>query len=458
MQTLGKTIFSIGMAIAGMFGYHQTPLQVGATFTPVGTTQFTLAGSGITSTASTIQLTSFLLPDRVTKITMSMFGSIGYGVLEPQTNNIEDITFTGVTQNSNGTAALTGVSRGLSFYSPYQASTTLAHSHAGGSYFIISNTAGFYGQQFAFTNNPSFISSPWYFTDPPTFYNSATSTNQAASVAYVNSVAFGTALIPKGFGGTGVTGFPIGSFVYDDGLGTTLKATSSPTFGWITATSSTQSYFNGPVKINGSTLLVGALTASSTNNVLASSTMYTLNVGDINATSTIKINGVSLGGGVSVLYINSINSATSGSGVNLLSYTLPANTLTSSKKIRMSYELGTNGPSQSSCSFNLVLGNGNASTTVATVDALSGSAPWVSHADTQIIATSTAGMYGFTMAYGINNGQPLGGNWVLASGDQSSVWATYPTTQQNYIAITGTQGGGSGTCNLFNMSIELLSQ
>ena len=175
--------------VAYLNNKKSSPPLIAGSFTPVGTTQFTLSGSGVTSSASTIQLNSFLLPDGKTPISMSMLGSIGYGVIEP--NNpikIEDITFTGVTQNANGTAILTGVSRGMSFYSPYQASTTLAYSHSGGSYFILSNTAGFYGQQFALLNNTSTFGTLQIFQDPPIFINAATSTNQAASVAYVNSV------------------------------------------------------------------------------------------------------------------------------------------------------------------------------------------------------------------------------------------------------------------------------
>lgn len=165
----------------------------GSAFTPVQGTQFYLSGAGITSTQSTIQLTTFTTPDG-RLMTMSMFGSIGYGVLEPGTSRLEDVTFTGITQNSNGTATLTGVTRGNDFISPYAASSTLAKSHAGGATFILSNSAGFYGQQFAFTNNPSTVLASWIYgsTTPPVYDADPIwanfSTQVFADVSYVNSV------------------------------------------------------------------------------------------------------------------------------------------------------------------------------------------------------------------------------------------------------------------------------
>lgn len=115
-------------------------------FTPVQAQTFHLYGSGITSIATTIQLTSFKLPDASTTITMAMFGTIGYGTLEPGGTKEEQVSFTGVTQNVNGTAILTGVTRGLTFSAPVISSSALMKAHAGGVAFALSNTAGFYTQ------------------------------------------------------------------------------------------------------------------------------------------------------------------------------------------------------------------------------------------------------------------------------------------------------------------------
>lgn len=213
MNLLFKSILTFAIAssilLGGIvFGLQQgnevVPQSLGG-FTPVGTSSFTLAGAGINATQTTIQLTSFTLPDpNKTPITMSMFGSIGYGVLEPQSSKIEDISFTGVTQNVNGTATLSGVVRGMSFYSPYAGSTTLAVAHAGGANFIISNTAGFYGQQFLFANNAgsSTATITYSNTAPPFYYpgpgaqstgSAIATTSEFASIAYVNAISTGGA-------------------------------------------------------------------------------------------------------------------------------------------------------------------------------------------------------------------------------------------------------------------------
>lgn len=195
-------IVGILLSLAALFGYHQ-PTQVNSptvfgAVNPVQGTSFFLSGAGITATQNTIQLTSFQTPDG-RNLTMTNFGTLGYGALEPGTSKLEDVTFTGITQNSNGTATLTGVTRGNDFVSPYAASTTLAKAHAGGSTFILTNTAGFY-TQFASVNNANTFSGVNTFssTTPPRYDqpgaqaagNFIATTSEFASVAYVNAISF----------------------------------------------------------------------------------------------------------------------------------------------------------------------------------------------------------------------------------------------------------------------------
>jgi hypothetical protein len=75
---------------------------------------------------------------------MTEFGTEGYGTIEPGNNTLEEqISFSGITQNSNGTATLTGVKTVL-FVTPFTESSGLAKTHAGSTTFTISNDAGFY--------------------------------------------------------------------------------------------------------------------------------------------------------------------------------------------------------------------------------------------------------------------------------------------------------------------------
>jgi hypothetical protein len=138
------------------------PAQLGS-FNPVQAQKFKLSGSGITSSAASITVQSFNLPDGSTNITMSDLGSIAYGTLEPGTTKEEQISFTGVTHNANGTATLTGATRGLDFRS--SVCTAVAgnqKSHAGGTIFILSNTACFYSQ-FDISKNNESITGTWTF-------------------------------------------------------------------------------------------------------------------------------------------------------------------------------------------------------------------------------------------------------------------------------------------------------
>jgi hypothetical protein len=135
-------------------------------FLPVQNQPSTLAGSGALLNATQVILTSFVAIDGTTPLTMAMFGTIGFGTLEPGNGTQEEqISFTGITQNANGTAALTGVSTVL-FISPYTQTSGLAKSHVGGVIFVISNTSGFY-DQFVKKNDDGIITGLITFTQNP---------------------------------------------------------------------------------------------------------------------------------------------------------------------------------------------------------------------------------------------------------------------------------------------------
>lgn len=178
MKHLPKILYSLVIAV----GIICISMPAFASSLPVGVSQFFLAGAGTTSSASTIQLTSFTTPDG-RPVTMSMFGTIGYAAIDPQTTSkIEDITFTGIVQNGNGTASLTGVTRGLDFVFPYASTGSLMKSHSGGATVIITNTAGFYYNEFTMNNNSNLFTWPVASSSP-------------ASKGYVDFVAFNGAAV-----------------------------------------------------------------------------------------------------------------------------------------------------------------------------------------------------------------------------------------------------------------------
>ena len=158
-----------------------------------GQTYF-LDGSGITSGATTIKLTAMMYPGDTTDVVTADLGSICYAVLEPETSREENISFTTITQNGDGTATLSGVVRGLMFKSPYTQDLSLAQVHTGGSKLRISNTAPFYNA-FASTQDDQTIAGIYTFTDPNVPRMDVTHTYGAgdglffATKAYVDGVA-----------------------------------------------------------------------------------------------------------------------------------------------------------------------------------------------------------------------------------------------------------------------------
>jgi hypothetical protein len=150
--------------------------------------KFTLSGSGCTSTATSIILSSFKLPDGSTDIVTANFGDKGFATLEPGTSREEQISFTGVTQNANGTATLTGVTRGLRFVTPYDEVSANKKSHAGGATIVLSNTAGFYNEITA-KDNAETITGTWTFAVTPTITNAPVNQTDAANKDYIDGVA-----------------------------------------------------------------------------------------------------------------------------------------------------------------------------------------------------------------------------------------------------------------------------
>lgn len=157
--------------------------------------RYQLSG-GITATATSITIKSFLLPSGET-VTMSDLGTVGYGTLEPSTNRVESFSFTGITDNGDGTSTLTGVTRGLRFVAPYDEVTANKKSHASGTVFIISNTPAFYDNLLN-KNNDETITQTHTYTNPnfPRIDDDTTDPTddeQLATKGYVDRTAFGGA-------------------------------------------------------------------------------------------------------------------------------------------------------------------------------------------------------------------------------------------------------------------------
>lgn len=181
------------LAIIGLFGggyaalqYSQGGMAVGGDLvTPIAGQTYTLAGAGIGSSDTSFTLTSFTITQTGYRIQDSDMSDIFYVTLEPGSRSRQEIvSCTTVTQNNDGTATISGCTRGLLPIAPYTASTSLAFAHAGGSSVIFSDPPQLFNQT-TFKDNDETITGSWIFPTP-------LSSDNAATKAYVDALVSGT--------------------------------------------------------------------------------------------------------------------------------------------------------------------------------------------------------------------------------------------------------------------------
>jgi len=152
-------------------------------FNPAGGATYTLQSS-VTSTQTTMTLSSFLEPVSGVAYTMALLNSsIMYATIAPKTASSEFVSFTGITQNADGTALLTGVVRGLAKKFPYTESTTFKLPHSGQSTFILSDAPQVF-TSYAAKDNDETVTGYWSVPTPLT-------SGGIASKSYVDGLVNG---------------------------------------------------------------------------------------------------------------------------------------------------------------------------------------------------------------------------------------------------------------------------
>jgi len=127
---------------------------------------YSLYGAGVIIGDTSITLKSMTDIDGNALSMSGAFGDIGFGTLEPGNGNQEEqISFTGLVNNANGTTTLTGI-KNVDFLYPYTQTSGLAKTHPGSSTFIISNTAGFYDKLTSKSDDED-ITGKWTFQTVP---------------------------------------------------------------------------------------------------------------------------------------------------------------------------------------------------------------------------------------------------------------------------------------------------
>jgi len=188
MNEILSFVTGVALSIGSFLGIYQPPveppIEFGSTtsINLAGTFPYFLAGSGISSSATSIVLTSFTLPQNSYPIQDADLDATFYITIEPGNRTKQEFaSCTTVGTNTGGTVTLSGCTRGLSPITPYTASTTLKFVHAGGSTVILSNPPQIYEDIYDFVNAASFAGSVTATEAAKGISELATAAEQAAS-------------------------------------------------------------------------------------------------------------------------------------------------------------------------------------------------------------------------------------------------------------------------------------
>lgn len=191
-------------------------------FHPAGAGTYAL-NSSIGSTDTSVTLSSFLEPVSGTPYTMVLLNTdIAYGTIAPRTSSSEFISFTGITQNADGTATLTGVTRGLAKKYPFTTSVTFKLPHSGQSVFILSDSPQVF-EKYSVLENTETITGLKTFTQSPLVPGGATG-SQAINADQLAAAVFSGASDTS----TTVTGITRSSVSSDTTIGTFTVTIASP--------------------------------------------------------------------------------------------------------------------------------------------------------------------------------------------------------------------------------------
>ena len=148
---------------------QEIPIQevsLGADATlPVAGAVYTLSGSGVSGSATSIGLVSLTIPQTSYEILDADVSGTFYVTLEPGSRTRQElVSCTTVAQSSSDTTAtLSGCTRGLLPISPYTASSTYQFAHGGGTSLVFSNPPQLY-EEFAARGNAESITGIWTFS------------------------------------------------------------------------------------------------------------------------------------------------------------------------------------------------------------------------------------------------------------------------------------------------------
>lgn len=142
--------------------------------------------TGESGTATTMRITPFPRDLDNVKLTMTDFGTLPTVTVDPKLSGIEEIeSFTGITDNGDNTATLTGVSRDLQSKYPYTGTGT-GRTHGSGATVVFGNNPQIYGRLAAPENTQTWTAIQTFSVSP--IVPTPTTATQAANKSYVDGV------------------------------------------------------------------------------------------------------------------------------------------------------------------------------------------------------------------------------------------------------------------------------
>lgn len=154
---------------------------------PIAGATYNLAGSGLTSSATTIVLQKLTIPQTGRELLDEDFSDLFFVTLEAGNQKRQEIvSCTTVTQGSGTTATLSGCTRGLLPFYPFTASSTYRFSHGGGTSVIFSDPPQLF-EQYTSKNSTSTISALWDFSVIPSSSDECTETDEFCTKTYIDN-------------------------------------------------------------------------------------------------------------------------------------------------------------------------------------------------------------------------------------------------------------------------------
>lgn len=314
------------------------------------------------------------------KLTMTDFGSNPTLTIDPGVKSYEEIIrFTGIVDNGNNTATLTGLTRDLTSKSPYT-NTGSGRQHGAGALVVFSNNPQMYARLAALENAET-ISGLWTFSTSPVVPTPTLGT-QVANKAYADSIALAgapnastvlqglvqiaTALQAASTTSTGSTGailvIPASMSTSTPGSNATLQNVMSLNDGklspnWLNGTGE-QYTFNATTTMSSAVIATTTITTAN----IASTSIATINANNINFGGALSGNVIPLRYSFATTTLISQGNSTAYATSSPI--VIPANILTASSTIEImgnvSCGIGSNSGAASNnyCGFEIVTANG----------------------------------------------------------------------------------------------------